>query len=187
MNLTKVTIADFVDALKCGIESFEKAGRVLVQLIDADPNVVEKILDANPEINGDILETFERIGRKQLYYRLTINESPGVVALRRCPYSEQVKHAHEPIELVIMRGPKTETLLVSVHAMSPDQARQAIGPKRVRTLGEQRAWLEAQSRKPLPLKLSEPYTVRGGKVTIHAPCVLNLADLLRLAQEASGS
>lgn len=185
-NLVKIN--SFVEALQRGIEAFEEAGRILVELIDADPNVIDRILEQNPKISEDVLETFERIGRKQLYYQLTINESPGVKALRHCPYSEQVKHCNEPLELLLIKpGAKPETLRVSVHTMSPDQARQAIGPKRIRTLAEQRAWIEAQAKKPSPLKLNQPYTVRGGKVTFHHPCILTAKDLMQLAIEATGN
>jgi hypothetical protein len=183
---TQTKIDQFVTALLRGITCFEEAGRILVELLDEEgPTVLEDIRAKNPRvITESVLETFERIGRKQLYYQLSVVNNVGTRALSRCPYSEQVKYFDSPLELLTATG---DTLLVSVDALTSDQAKQVIGPKRVRTLGEQRAYLESLKRKPQPLGKREPYTVKHGRITFHEPCTLTVSEMARLISEASNA
>lgn len=173
----------------CGIEAFEEAGRVLVELIDTHgPSILDRIMERNPLVSESVLETFERIGRKQLFYKLCINESPGFRALRRCPYSEQVKYFSEPLQLLLIKGKdETDTLKVQPSSLSAAQAKQVIGPKRVRTLGEQRVYLEGLRSKPQPMDKSNPYVIRHGKVVFTEVPILTEEDLLRLLLEVKRS
>ena len=185
-TLDTLSIEAFTSAVFSGIAAFEEAGRILVRLIEQDADVITRIVELNPGFTLDMLETFERIGRGQLYYKLTINETPGVRALRRCPYSEQVKYFEEPLELLLMEGDTTDKILVSIHALTNEQARQAIGRGRIRTIPEQRAWLESERRlPPSPLVPSKPYAARRGKVVFYEPCVLTVSELAHLISEAS--
>lgn len=175
---------EFYEALQRGKEALEDAGRILVALIDEDASVKERIMDDHPEITEDVLETFERIGRKQLYYRLCLLEAPGIRALKRCPYSEQVKYATEPLPMLLMNGKdSTDHLTVAVHALNPDQVRQVFGGHRIRTLAEQRAWMENQKSKPRPLERRDPYTIGKGRITFHEPVTLSAHDMARLLAE----
>lgn len=186
MQITKKPSLElFVNAVNRGVAAFEEAGQILVALIDANPKAKEEILDSCPNVTEDMLDTFERIGRKQLFYQLAIHDGPGVKALCRCAYSEQVKHFHEPIPLLITDGKNVETLNVGVHALTTDQARQAFGSHRVRTLGEQRAWLESQKKKAVVVDIVSPYSIHRGKITFNQPCTLSVSELARLLSEAS--
>lgn len=177
-------LSAFYDALQRGKEALEEAGKILVALIDEDASVKERIMEEHMEITEDVLETFERIGRRQLYYRLCLLEAPGIRALKRCPYSEQVKYADEPIPMLLLNGKdSSDHLNVSVHALNPEQARQVFGAHRIRTLAEQRAWLENQRSKPRPIEKREPYTIGRGRITFHEPVTLSASDMARLLAE----
>lgn len=183
--IKKPTVEQFTAAIQRGIEAFEEAGQVLVALIEINPKVKDEILENCPDVTEEMLDTFERIGRRQLFYRLAIHEGPGVKALRRCSYSDQVKYFNEPIPLLITDGKNTETLNVGVHALTPEQARQAVGAHRIRSLGEQRAWIESQKSKAAPIPVTSPYSVHRGKITFHQPCTMSVSELARLLAEAS--
>lgn len=181
----KPSIESFLEDVNSGIECFERAGNTLVALIDANPKIKDDILDNCPNVTDEMLDTFERIGRRQLFYQLAIHDGPGVKALRRCTYSDQVKFFREPVPLLISDGKRVETLNVGVHALTPDQARQAFGSHRVRTLGEQRAWLESQKKKAVVVDIISPYSIHRGKITFNQPCTLSVSELARLLSEAS--
>jgi hypothetical protein len=181
---TDQRLNDFYEAIQRGKEALEDAGRILVAMIDEDASVKERIMDDHPEITEDVLETFERIGRKQLYYRLCLLEAPGIRALKRCPYSEQVRFETEPLPMLLINGKDlTDHLLVAVHSMQPDQVRQVFGAHRIRSLAEQRAWLENQKCKPRQLENSNPYTIGKGRITFHEPVTLSASDMARLLAE----
>jgi hypothetical protein len=178
---TDSRLNEFYAAIQRGREALEDAGAIFVSLIDEDPSIKARILDENPELTEATLEMFERIGRKQLYYRLCLLEGPGVRALKRCPYSEQVKHATDPVPMLLLNGQDlTDHINVPVHALQPEQVRQVFGANRVRSLAEQRAWLENQRGKPRPLETREPYTIGRGRIIFHEPVTLTALDMARL-------
>jgi len=175
---------EFYNALQRGKEALEDAGRILVALIDEDPSAKERIMEGHPEITEDVLETFERIGRKQLYYRLCLLEAPGIRALKRCPYSEQVKYSTEPLPMLLVSGKdSTDSLTLPIQALNPDQVRQVFGGHRIRTLAEQRAWIENQRGKPQRIERREPYTISKGRITFHEAVTLSASDMARLLAE----
>lgn len=184
-QLEKHKESDFIDAVTRGIDAFEEAGRILVELIDNDPGAKARILNSGKGITEDTLDIFERIGRKQLYYRLCLNEAPGVRALRNCQFSEQIRYSDEPVEMLLYRSGKTESLKVSVWAMTPNQVKQVFGNKRIRTLGEQRAWIENERNKPQNVTIDRPYTIKRGKIIFHAPCELTVQQMGLLLAEAA--
>lgn len=186
MELTIINqrLSDFYSALQRGAEAFEEAGRILVGLIDEDPLVKDRILEAHPDITESTLETFERIGRNQLYYRLCLIEGPGVTRLKRCTFSDQVKFSTEPIPMLLVNGQdSTDHILVPVQAMQPNQARQVFGPHRIRTLGEQRAFIESERTKPQPIETQQSYTIGKGRIVFHKPVTLTISDMARLLSE----
>jgi hypothetical protein len=184
LKKTDQRLEEFYATLQRGKEALEEAGRILVALIDEDASVKERIMEEHPEITEDVIETFERIGRRQLYYRLCLLEAPGIRALKRCPYSEQVRYMDEPIPMLLLNGKdSTDSLTVSVNALTPEQVRQVFGAHRVRTLAEQRAWLENQKSKPQPIAKREPYTIGKGRITFHEPVTLSASDMARLLAE----
>jgi len=177
-------IIDFYNALQRGKKGFEEAGLILVALIDQDASIKVRIMEQHPDVSADVLETFERIGRKQLYYQLVMCDSPGIKALRRCPYSEQVRYNEEPIPMLLLSGKDlTDHINVQVISMNADQARQVFSASHVRPLEEQRAYLERRRSKPQPLKRREPYTIGKGRITFHEPVTLTTADMARLISE----
>jgi hypothetical protein len=182
-----VETKSFVEAVRRGIEAFEEAGRILVEMIDRDPGCLAQLKEQNPEFTNEILRTFERIGRRQLYYKLCLKETPGAKALLRCAYSEQVKYCNEPIPFLLLQAKdQTDHLLVQLDALSPAQVRQVFCNGRIRDLGAQRAYLEGRKQRlPEVTEVEQVYRVTKGKVTFLKPCMLSAGDLARIIAEIS--
>lgn len=175
-----------------GTAAFQAAGDHLVRLIDKyGPGAKTTLMERWPQLTADVLATFERIGRKQLHPSTFLNESPGRRALRRCPYSEQVKYSEEPIEFLLLKDGVPETILVSIDSLTDAHAKQVFGSRRVRTLGEQRLWLEDQLRKAqnkviVPQNSAPIHVVRGDQVILRCNGVtlaLTRRQLLDIAHE----
>lgn len=177
-------IEKFIEAIQRGREALEEAGRILVAMVDEDPVVTQAIQEAHPEITGEMLETFERIGRRQLHPQVYLMDGPGYRALSFCAYSEQVKYLKEPIPMLLLNGQdSTDHINVELQALSRDQVRQVFAITHVRTLNEQRAYLERQ--RPVKIRANEFYTLGKGKIVFHRPVELSRATLQRLLEEMS--
>lgn len=180
---TRELIQAFSEALLRASADIEEAARILVQIVSNDPNGREHVLEACPSLKSDWFDGLLRIGRKQMYHELLFATAPGCKALRRCDYGEQVKYVSQPIELLLIRDRGPETLLAPVAALTPAQVKQVFQRSHIRSLGEQRIWLEAQKPKPRTVKTPEAYSVRRGRIEIHGPCSLDAADLARFQLE----
>jgi len=180
-----IKISAFADAVKQGVEAFETAGKLLVEMLDADPSAKEKITEAQPWLTPEMLDLFERVGRRQLYSKLLLNESPGFLALRRCNYAEQERYFTDTVPMLIESSKGYETLNVALMDMTRDQVRQVFAGKHIRALPEQRAWMESERRKmPPSVSIDEPYEIRRKKLIVTRPCEFTASQLLDLAKRA---
>jgi hypothetical protein len=84
-------IQDFASLYKQGIESWIKAGEIIVKLVDSDPHAFEWIIAEYPDFNPTILSRFEKIGRKIIHPKLFLSSAPGTKKLQNLPYSVQEK------------------------------------------------------------------------------------------------
>lgn len=179
----KADVQAFVDAFQNSMNSALEAGAILVRLIDSVGwQIKEHLIENFPGLTIEHLNTFERVGRKQLYHELLISDAPGVRALRKCTFSDQVKFWKEPLAMLLSEG--KDVLQVSVLAMTSDQAKQVFKSGRIRTLGEQRAWMEAQKHSPIEASKQRPYIVKRGRVRFY-DCELTVSQIAQLLSEAS--
>lgn len=161
------------------MESFKKACDLYVQDIDRDPELAEVYREAYPDIPAGSWKGFEAVGRDALVPQLLWAEDPGPRALARMPKHVQLKHLDAPVEMLTGKG---EVLMVNVRGMSQAQARQVFNRNHVRSLGEQRAWLEEhQPAHDEPEAL--PYEVRSGKLVVLRPVTFTRAQLQKLLME----
>jgi hypothetical protein len=181
MTLTQqqAKIQEFADLCQQGIDAWTKAGEIIVELVESDPSVFDKIIQFNPAMDAGILGKFEMIGRKVLHPHLLINDSPGFIGLSEMPFSVQERFMKEPIPLIIETDNGTDTLLVDAKNMTRFQARQAFGKGRIRTEGEQKAWLmDQRSKKAKPCGSNIPaWVIRGGRVQFNEGATLSAGEL----------
>jgi hypothetical protein len=159
-------IKRFADLVNQGVMAWIAAGEILVALVDADPEVFDEIIELNPHLNAAVLGRFEAMGRKVLHPQLLLHDSPGYQKLAQMPFSVQERYLDTPIPLVVETTTGTDTLMVTAKSCTLSQARQLFGAGRVRSEGEQRAWLIAKrARHVKPAAVSSPaWVVKNGRV-----------------------
>lgn len=174
---------EFASLVQRGIDAWLEAGRLLVDMLDKDPEARSVIMESSPDITEEILARFEAIGRKQVHPKTLLNNSPGMRRLRNLPYSEQEKYIVDTVPVLIKteRGP--ETLNVAVKNLTPKQALQVMGRDGVRSPEAQRAWLESRNAKIV--KNGSPYEVKGNRVIFHANCEMTAKELAQLLAKLS--
>lgn len=160
----------FIDLYIKGSESFVQAGEILVELVDQDPHTYDYILRKFPNLNPTVLSKLEQMGRKTLHPQLLFNNSAGFAKLQRLPYSLQERYIDEPIPLVVHTEAGTDVLLVKAREMTKEQANQAFGTGRIRTEGEQKAYLiqqESNAARNVTPAMQTPWKIKGSKVEIN--------------------
>lgn len=177
-------IQTFIDLFKQGVEAWIKAGEILVELVEDDPHVYDYIIQECPTLNAGILGRFEQMGRKILHPQLLLSASPGFNKLRRLPISMQERYITEPVPIIVHTGEGTDVLLVKAKDMTKEQADQVFAPGRIRTEGEQKAWLmEKASHAARPVGATScPWKIRGKQVEIGG-VLLSKTDLLSIAMQ----
>jgi hypothetical protein len=99
----EVQISQVVDLIHKGIESWQEAGLVLMELRQRKPGIFADIIKREPMLTVDMLTTIERIGRREIYPRLLLDSSIAAKKIRRYPYAEQERLCREPIDVVVSR------------------------------------------------------------------------------------
>ena len=186
-KIQKPLITEFIALITQGIECWNKAGEIIVQLLDEHDMTISEIAETSEFLTEDILTRFEQLGRKQLIPRLLVADYPAARHLVRLPYSEQKRAVETSIDLLLFDGKETSVLKVSVENLTPAQCRQVFDGDQVRSTGAQRAWLEdKRSSQEIRDALESPgalYQVRGKRVVFKRPCELSAGQLAQIIAE----
>lgn len=109
----------FSDLIRKGIDNWRTAGSLLVEMARTTTDLFKKIQDRNPNISLSTLETFMRIGRKEIWPPLLVDSSYGARRLMECNYDIQKKYSEEPIEVAIeWRGDKIRSIKKKISELS---------------------------------------------------------------------
>jgi hypothetical protein len=174
-------ITAFIDLFKVGVDSWIKAGEILVELVEEDPHSYDYIIQQCPQLNAGILGRFEQMGRKSLHPQLLLTSSPGFARLQKLPYSLQERFIEEPIALIVHTEQGTDVLLVKAKDLTKEQAAQVFAPNRLRTEGEQKAWMIQQqsnaARSSPTNNTAAAWRIKGGRVEFTAGASLSAGEL----------
>jgi hypothetical protein len=178
VNLKQET-ESFVAAYQRGMDAWEEAGRIIVRIVDHDPHAVDDIIKQCPALTPTIIGVFERIGRGQLLPSLAMDSSLGASKLRELPLSLQKRYEQEPIPLIINTNNGTDVLLVDAKNMTREQVKQVFAKGRIRTEGEQKAFLAQQESSAIKntVQGKPAWTVKGGRVIFEAGTTLTAGEL----------
>ena len=180
-------ITEFVALVTQGIECWNKAGEIVVQLLDEQELTISEIAQTSEFLTEDIVTRFEQLGRKQLVPSLLVADYPAAKHLVRLPYSEQKRVVETSVDLLVCNGKETSVLKVSVENLTPAQCRQVFDGDQVRSTGAQRAWLEdKRATQEIRDVLSSPgalYQVRGKRVVFKRPCEMSAGQLAQIIAE----
>ena len=175
-------IEEIIGLINKGVECWFKAGQLVAKNMDEDPDFVDRICDQCPDLSAEVIYRFEQIGRQQLYPSLLLNDSPGIRRLRHLPYELQKKYSTDPVTVLVSDG---ETLEMDVRNLTPAQAGQVFSGDRLRSVAEQRSWLEDKksSEAAVPANGNPPYRIVGKTVVVMQACKFKASDLARLIVE----
>lgn len=169
LQVSKVTeaIEQFGVFMDDGIKKIHDACKIFTEVIDVigRRKGMKLFLKRYPNIPRSAWTRFEAVGRGMLRSELLFNFSQGAKQLRCMPVADQDKYLGEPTEVLTSTG---DVLRVSIKDMSRDQAKQVFATDHVRSLSEQKGYLETQRELRATTKVSSvPYVVRGKKLIIH--------------------
>jgi hypothetical protein len=177
-------IVQFCAFIASGIEAWIKAGRLLCKMKRDNPNVFNLIRVERPELTLEVLETFERIGRKQIYPYLVADSSPGARRLMALPYEKQSKLYREGVLVITRRRGGFHPEIKKVSALTPAEAGRVFDGERIR---DEKGQMEILRR---GLHLIAPATSGASPVNSAAELKANLsadpvAELTRLLGAAN--
>lgn len=175
-------IEEFKSLIQTGLESIAKASAVYVKAIDDNPNNHQRFADACPLVPASAWSGFEAVGRGWLDYRLLLNGGTANKIMRKLPRSQQTAALDNGVELLLGDG---DTLMVKVENLTPKQAKQVFASDHVRSLGEQRAYIESLHA-PQPKVYKPSYTIKRGVLHINAATKLTRKEITRILMEMEG-
>lgn len=163
------SIANFAEAVNRGIEAWAEAGSILVQMMAKDEDLFNKILSAHPEIGMDMLLTFERIGRKQIFAPLLAMNCPASEHLLELPYEVQERCTREPVEIVVKHGENYKITSKRLHELTKKESELAFNHEGTRPTDRQLKILQIKAAEkiiPAPVTpVKKPESL--GFFTIH--------------------
>jgi hypothetical protein len=177
----KSSVGQIAQLFTTGIEAWRKAGELLVQLYDADPENRAKVKSDLCGFPSGALATLERIGRKKLVSQVYASAGIGFRKLQSMPYDVQERCLKSPVELLVVdREGRTDTLKVSIKDLSKEQAAQIFGATDLRDLSAQRAYLADVRAKAAPQRVEDAYRLLKDKLVVVRPCELTRQQLTSL-------
>lgn len=177
------SIESFLALLQGSADTLLQAAQMLVRLKAKDPTVIEKIVEAGaaPRLLGDML----RVGEGSMAAALLFDASCAARAIKRLPVSAQTEILKRGAIEVVIGGDEGDTLMVPLHAATPEQVKQAVGPtgqlSRIDQLAARR-----RAARPLAPEIDAPaYYARKDRLLITRPCELTRIQVIRLLEEMS--
>lgn len=174
----RTEVKHFGEMLMQGFEMIGKACQLYVKAIDENPDLKHEFQEEYPTINSAMWARFERVGRGVLRYKLLTSTSSATAVLSRMPYSDQQRYLDNPVELLTTDG---DVLKVLASNLTPEQVKQVFSFNAIRSLSEQKAYIESQKlrKKALQAGEKEKYRVQGGKLIVGGS-VFSKAELLTI-------
>jgi len=191
-NAVPATIYDETEVMRRFNEwhlTYKKAGgsfvdccRELVAFYEWDAHLAEDIL-VEHGFNSRVLKRMLEVGRGTRMEALIWPTNRAQKELAKCDVSVQRSVLAEPIEVVNANGP-SETRLIPFAELTTRQAEQVFDNGAIRSLCQQRSYLEAQAPAVQHIRIEKPYRVMRGKVEFYKPCIVPVAEMMAITQQA---
>ncbi len=177
--------------IQSGVESIKKAGDIIVSLIDDDKLTVDQIAEGfGVGGNRTLISSLERIGRSQLHPELLFSPIPAAAPMRKLPFSEQERLLKTgSVELLVVNNGKTDVLNAPLTSLSVVQVKQVFGSGYIRSVADQRVWIEGQTTVSKIRQASPPiYEVKKGELVFPSlELKLNTAQVATLLAQMEAS
>lgn len=177
------SIESFLALMQGSADTLLQAAQMLVRLKANDPGVIEKIVEAgaSPRLLGDML----RVGEGGMAPALLFDASCAARAIKRLPVSAQTEILKRGAIEVVIGSDESETLMVPLHAATPEQVKQAVGPTGQLSRSDQLA-ARRRAARPMAPEIDLPaYYARKDRLVITRPCELTRIQVIRLLEEMS--
>lgn len=177
-------VEDVLEKIMNGFESLKAAAKIMVEKFNEDPLNAEIFYNAAAEagISTGFLRRLEAVGRKTMDHRLL----SGTV----CSHITQIRKLRADLQKRVLDGEKFDYLSADGTPMKiclkdceKWQADQMYASGRIRTLPEQKAWLEAK-KSELKITSSEhkvPWVQKGKYIIFEAGAKLTYKEIRQLA------
>jgi len=174
----------FKQAFTTGIEGIVSAANIYVEAIDDNPKNADLFRDEFADwIPESAWTGFEAVGRKWMHPKLLMGGGGRFSSkIKRLPYSSQERiFGGEKFPLMTHAG---DTLNVDIRNITGDQADQLFDGSHIRSLPQQKAYLESRKQTNTDEVCIEellPYKIVGSRVHFRKDCVLTRDELKNLA------
>ena len=166
-------IAEFKTQYRMGIEAWARAGLLVKEIFDADPDAMPRLVKET-NLPPSVINKFLSVGRGWLLPQLLA--APKKV--RALPVADQRRAASGTLPLVVKNGNAADIRRVDLALADSGTCAQLIGPDGIRSVEEQTAWLASKERREAAARAaeaSEPnarWKFGGGRVHVTHPGVV---------------
>lgn len=176
------TINDCINSFKQSIQQAENhlidAAMIYVKAVNEHGDKARAAFqNAIPDAPMVFWRRIEGVGRGNIDKRLVLERHVGASFLEKLPVHVQADTLNNGVKVLTGDG---DHLLVRIENMTRHQCRMVFSGDHIRSLNEQRAWLESNNQQHPRVKVSKPYEIKGSKVTFNQPLTLNKSDLISL-------
>ena len=168
MTCTSERAGRFADLMRDGMNAIVRACEVYAEEVSMSDDEGKAFRALFPSIDAETWTTFEMVGTGAWDERMI--DIPGgmaCTAMRRLPRSAQATVFDDGVDLLVSDGKGGYSpLKVRLRALSRNQVYQAFAENHIRSLGEQRAWIEARKEevpevKPVSTDTTVEPTAKG--------------------------
>jgi hypothetical protein len=141
---------------------------------------------ALPNIGSVLWNTLRAVADGRLDPRAIATGMDSQAGLSMLPISEQRKALDCGVEVLAVDG---SALTVQVSAMTKSQKKQVFCGTHMRSLAEQRAWIESERRKEQahkPKEANAQFEIRKGVLNVKVACSLTRMDLISILGKMEG-
>jgi len=175
------TIGGFATEFRSACASYLKAAQIYAAAIaEHGDHARVAFADQLPDITTSLWRRLESVGNGTMDPRLLSASSRGAQSLRRLPAPQQTEYLNSGVDVLLSGG---DSLRVAIDHLQPSQVQQVFSGSRVRTLGEQRAFLAVAATPPTPSTAKRSVWVRGSELHFNGAGKLSRLELLRLLEE----
>jgi len=180
----KARTAEFKALFQSSMDNLKAACVIYVEDIDVDWEVKFQYEEALPHIPNSAWARFEAIGRGILHPELALMAGPGPRRLITLPMSDQKKYVNTPVNLLMKDG---TILKAKVRELNRKQADQAFTINSVRSIEEQKLYLERQAALDATEHTKKYEIVEGRLRVISAGSMFSAAELKHILGEMKKS
>ena len=186
-------VKNFKEFMQDGFNKIIEACKLYATIIDQSEESAEIFRKRLPEIPEGAWKRYELVGRGMLHPKLFAwRNCPGVQRLEKLSLADQEKYSRENFNVLLSNN---DTMLISVHNLTHDQSRQVMNDNHVRSIPEQRAYLEdlkMRKHREIELKNStltiyeKPWKVTGKTSVNINGVIFKRKDIVEILSEMEG-